>query len=281
MDSMKPTPSTRAFLEAQGLNLRAQRVGIDDEYWQITDSREYFIVDFIWYGKNISPTPGTQMVKFFVNSTPSSQKFPQRGPARRLFNKTDALRWLDELIQVLHEDLGDYTCAIKTGATDAPYFEKRGYVRLHPDRHTMIRRIDGNADANTQRVAYPTLPETTIALLDSIGMQYVPEEDLFVTYNKTGRRRTTRCHIDWDSRQLTTTFNTSDAPRDYPRFLKDHRTREEHLTLLEDVVKSIAAVHGPFRLCLRSGHTDAGFLALRDYTWTVVVGPLWVKTFEA
>lgn len=278
---MRNRPYTEAFLQEKNLNLRLQRKDGGSEYWQITNEKEWFVLDFMWYAETPGD-PNTEMVKFFVNTTLSSEQFPRRNPARKLFHTTNALLWFDTLTHVLYQDLGEYTCAIKTGATDAPYFERKGYDRLRPDpgtfvdRYTLTRRIDSPPQ---KAVDHPALPEKTLSLLDDIQMRYIPQEKLFVTDNRTGRRRYTHADIDQDRCRVTTTFNSANASKEYPRLVKDPQmTPLEYLVVLERIVASIAEVHGPIELTLLSGHKDADLLTQNGYTKAHRVRSIWCKT---
>ena len=278
---MPNTHHIEAFLAEKNLNIRLQRFAPGERYFQITNEKEYFILDFVWYAETPGD-PDTPMVKFFVNTTPSSEQFPRRNPARALFHTTNALLWFDTLVHVFYQDLGDYTCSIQTGATDAAYFKRKGYAPFRPERggithrYTVARRIE---HAPRETVAPIPLPEATLDLLDSIQMRYIPQEKLFVTHNLTGRRRYTHGDINWANNRLTTTFNSSPASREYPQFLKDRtRSREEDLAILEAIAKSIADVQGPIELTLRSGQHDADLLERNDYTKAPQGRFVWRKT---
>ena len=264
------TPHTDAFLATKQLRLKADTIG-DGTQPQIVNAKGHRILRMLTGDED-----GRPHIRFIINTTPSSTEFPQIKAARHLFSAQEAFDWLDALINALHQDIGDYTCSIKTGVTDTPLFESKGFVLDYArNRHVLVKHITQTPEPVDTR---PVLPQATVDLLADLGMVYHPKTDELVTYNKTNRRRYTLCRIEWDRHRFVTTFNTSDSAKEYPRFLKDALSRDEHLARLEAIVKSIAAVHGPMRLVLFSGITDMDYLTENGYVWDHVGSPVWCKT---
>lgn len=267
---MIPTPHTDAFLAKNDLRLETHpndpRV-----HHLIVNAKGHRVLRLLH-----NHLSGRPHVRFIINTNPSSTEFPNTIAARRLFDTDAALAWFDALVEALHQDLGDYTCSIRTSTRDTPYFESKGFTMQYAhNRRLLVKTItDKPAPVDTR----PTLPQTTIDLLTDLGMVYHPKTDELVTYNKTNRRRHTLCRITWDRHVIATTFNTSDSSKDYPRFLKDALSRDEHLKRLEDIVKSIATVHGPMRLVLYCGRDDRDFLEAHGYDENRYVKPAWFKT---
>lgn len=267
---MLTTPHTDAFLAKNDLYLKPHPNN-EGTHYHIVNAKGHRVLRML-----TRDTDGQRHIRFIINTTPSSTEFPQTIAARRLFDASTALDWFDTLMNVLQKDIGDYTCSIKTGVRDTPYFESKGFTMQHiRNRHVLTKTVTNAPEPVDTR---PTLPQTTVDLLADLGMVYHPKTDELVTYNKTNRRRYTLCRIIWDRHVIVTTFNTSDSSQDYPRFLKDALSRDEHLARLEAIVESIVAVHGPMRLMLYCGRDDRDFLEAHGYDEDRYIKPAWCKT---
>lgn len=117
-----PLENVAAFLAPKQLHLVRENA----DYWYIANrkGRRMLRISLRNYAED------TPMLKFQVNSTPSSKEFPMTRPAQDLFAKTDdAFDWLDTLVSRFAENIGDYVAYINCGINDFEAFIERGYER--------------------------------------------------------------------------------------------------------------------------------------------------------
>lgn len=136
---MNHMPHLNVFLSGQRLHMQH----IENDRWSLVDSKRQRLLDVA-----VETRGETPRIELFVDTSSSSTHFPQTPVAQARFDAEEsdewfeeAFDWLDDFIDTLHEDLGDYVCTITTGANDVRRFQAKGYAQMTDDSQHLTKTM--------------------------------------------------------------------------------------------------------------------------------------------
>lgn len=136
---MHHMPHITTFLSGRHLSI----VPASDNRWRILTATHEPLLDFATHTHS-----GESHIELFVSTAMTSTDFPQTPGAQSMFDAEEssewleeAFDWLDDFTDTLHEDIGDYTCTVTTGAADVRRFEAKGYTAKNDDTHRLTKHL--------------------------------------------------------------------------------------------------------------------------------------------